>query len=182
MAKKSPHGAVSDIKPIASHPLSAGQEAMQRAAWKEARACFEAALVHEATADAYEGLSWACWWQDDFTPLVAARETAFRLFRQQNDSLGAARMAMWLAADYCDFRGEAAISNGWLRRAESLLEEVPLAPEHGWLRLIEADIALSLAGDVDTAKNAAATATACPSSEYLGQRAASFKGGSGSSG
>ena len=56
------------------------------------------------------------------------------------------------------------------------------AIDPNWLRLIEADIALSLAGDVDTAKNAAATATACPSSEYLGQRAASFKGGSGSSG
>ncbi|HET7715349.1 MAG TPA: LuxR C-terminal-related transcriptional regulator [Bauldia sp.] len=133
---------------------------MQRAAWKEARACFETALAVEATADAYEGLSWACWWQDDFAPLVAAREAAFRLFRQQRDSLGAARMAMWLAADYCDFRGEAAISNGWLRRAESLLEALPMAPEHGWLRLIEADIALTLAGDVATANRAATAATA----------------------
>jgi LuxR family maltose regulon positive regulatory protein len=158
MAKKPPHGAASEIEPIASDAFSAGQEALQRAAWEEARASFEAALARDATAGAYEGLSWACWWQDDFAPLVAAREAAFRLYRQQNDSLGAARMAMWLAADYCDFRGEAAISNGWLRRAESLLEPVPLAPEHGWLRLIEADTSLSLAGDVATANRAAAAA------------------------
>jgi LuxR family transcriptional regulator, maltose regulon positive regulatory protein len=158
MAKRPSHDAVNDINSIGSDPLSAGQEALHRAAWEEASACFKTALTHEETAQAYEGLSWACWWQDDFEPLVRAREAAFRLYRQQNDDLGAARMAIWLAADHCDFRGEAAISNGWLRRAESLLEGLPQAPEHGWLRLIEADTALTLAGDVASAGRAAAEA------------------------
>jgi LuxR family transcriptional regulator, maltose regulon positive regulatory protein len=140
--------------------LAAGQEALGRAAWAEARACFEAELARRETPEVQEALSWSCWWQDDFEPLIRAREAAFRLYRRRQDSLGAARMAMWLAVDHCDFRGEAAIANGWFRRAESLLEPLPLAPEHGWLRLIEADTALTLAGDLVTASRAAAAAAA----------------------
>jgi DNA-binding CsgD family transcriptional regulator len=159
VAKESSDNPSGDGSGTTGDLLAAGQEALGRAAWGEARACFEAALARRATAEAHEALSWSCWWQDDFEPLIQAREAAFRLYRSQQDSLGAARMAMWLAVDHCDFRGEAAISNGWLRRAESLLEPLPLAPEHGWLRLIEADTALTLAGDVDTAGRAAADAT-----------------------
>jgi LuxR family transcriptional regulator, maltose regulon positive regulatory protein len=151
---------MSDVDSLGRDPLAAGQEALQRAAWGEARTCFEAALQRGETAQAYEGLSWACWWMDDFEPLVRAREAAFRLYRQDDDDRGAARMALWLAEDYCDFRGEGAISSGWLRRAESLLETVPLAPEHGWLRLIEADTALTLEGDVPKARKAATEAVA----------------------
>lgn len=138
--------------------LSTGQKALQRAAWGEARACFEAAITREETAEAHEALSWACWWLDDFEPVVQAREAAFRLYRRRNDDRGAARMAIWLASDYSDFRGEQAISSGWLRRAESLLKPLPQAPEHGWLRLIEADTALTLAGDVPTARHTSAAA------------------------
>lgn len=151
---------MSGLGPIRNDPLSAGQEALQRAAWEEARARFEEALERVETAPAYEGLSWACWWMDDFEPLVQAREAAYRLYRQDDDDLGAARMALWLAEDYCDFRGEAAISSGWLRRAATLLEALPLAPEHGWLRLIEADTALSLEADVPRARQAASEAAA----------------------
>lgn len=141
-----------------SESLSAGHAALQHAAWKEARACFAASLRARETAEAHEGMSWACWWQDDFDSVVGAREAAFRLYRQQHDDLGAARMAVWLASDYCDFRGDEAICNGWLRRAESLLHPLATAPEHGWLRLIEADTALSFAGDVAAARDLSATA------------------------
>lgn len=149
---------MSDVDTPKGDWLATGQEALQRAAWAEARACFEVALRHQQTAEAHEALSWACWWLDDFDPVIEAREAAFRLYRQRNDDLSAARMALWLASDYSDFRGEEAISSGWLRRAERLLEPLPPAPEHGWLRLIEADTALTLAGDVPTARRASATA------------------------
>jgi LuxR family transcriptional regulator, maltose regulon positive regulatory protein len=150
---------MSDMDPARRDLLSAGREALQRAAWNEASACFEAALQREETAEAHEALSWACWWLDDFESVVQAREAAFRLYRQQHDDVGAARMAIWLASDYCDFRGEAAISSGWLRRAESLLESLPLVSEHGWLRLIEADTVLTFVGDVAMARRASASAT-----------------------
>jgi LuxR family maltose regulon positive regulatory protein len=146
------------IDAIENNPFFAGQEALQRAAWPEARARFEEALRREQTPEAHEALSWACWWLDDFEAVVQAREAAFRLFRQKQDDRGAARMATWLASDYCDFRGEAAISGGWLGRAESLLESTAQAPEHGWLRLIEVDTVLTFAGDVARARVAAAAA------------------------
>lgn len=149
---------MNDIDALKGDPLAAGQAAMRQAAWAQARACFETALAREESAEAHEALSWACWWLDDFEPVVRAREAAFRLYRRQNDDLGAARMAIWLASDYSDFRGEEAITSGWLRRAESLLEALPPAPEHGWLRLIEADTALTLSGDVTTAGRASAAA------------------------
>jgi DNA-binding CsgD family transcriptional regulator len=158
MARKPRHDTASDIEPIASDLLAPGREALQRAAWEEARAFFEEALTRQDTAEAHENLSWACWWQDDFEAVVRSREAAFRLYRRQGDDIGAARMAIWLASDHCDFRGEAAIASGWLRRAESLLESQPLSPEHGWLRLLEGDIALSAAADVATANRAAAAA------------------------
>jgi LuxR family transcriptional regulator, maltose regulon positive regulatory protein len=149
-----------EVEPAGSDPLTAAEDALARAEWEEARASFERALEIEETARGYEGLSWACWWQDDFEPLVRAREAAYRLFRQGDDSLGAARMAMWLAADHLEFRGEAAVSSGWLHRAETLLEPLPLSVEHGWLRLIEADTALTMSGDVVRARHAAASAAA----------------------
>jgi hypothetical protein len=47
-----------------------------------------------------------------------AREEAYRLYRERGDRTGAARIALWLYWDYRAFRGAAAVSNGWLRRAE----------------------------------------------------------------
>jgi hypothetical protein len=97
--------------------LEQGFAAMARGAWEEARACFRAALEQEASAEAYEGLSWAAWSLNEAEELFETREAAFRLYRQAQDDLGAARMAMWLAADYVDFRGDLSIANGWRQRA-----------------------------------------------------------------
>jgi hypothetical protein len=45
--------------------LTAGWEALAAADWEGARACFEAAMERESTAEALEGLSLAPWWLDD---------------------------------------------------------------------------------------------------------------------
>ena len=51
-------------------------------------------------------------------------------------------MAIWLANDHLDFRGEAAVAQGWLRRATRILDDLDPAPEHGWLAALEAQFAL----------------------------------------
>jgi DNA-binding CsgD family transcriptional regulator len=51
-------------------------------------------------------------------------------------------MATLLGIDYFSFRGEAAIGNGWFRRAHRLLEALPPVPEHGWLWIWEGQIRL----------------------------------------
>ena len=43
---------------------------------------FEAALGTAETPEAFEGLSWAAWWLDDANTVFAAREHAYRLYRE----------------------------------------------------------------------------------------------------
>jgi LuxR family transcriptional regulator, maltose regulon positive regulatory protein len=103
----------------------------------EARHLFQVAVDRDGTAKAYEGLSWAALAQDDGPATIAARKAAYRLYSTTDEPVSAARMAMWLAKDHDDFRGEVAIANGWLARARRLLEDQPMAPEHGWLPVLE---------------------------------------------
>jgi LuxR family transcriptional regulator, maltose regulon positive regulatory protein len=124
--------------------LEAGQEALSRAAWEEARTHFEAALEREETPEALEGLSWAAWWLSDAAVTFNSRERAYRLYQARGDRRGAARMAIWIAHDYIHFRSELAIANGWRQRARRLLEGLDPVPEHGWLALIEGQVALEL--------------------------------------
>jgi LuxR family transcriptional regulator, maltose regulon positive regulatory protein len=123
--------------PGSDDALHAGQEALERGAWEEARACFERALASAETPEALEGLSWGCWWLDDPEALFDARERAYRLYRERGDAADAARMATWLAVDHVDFRGELAVATGWMRRAHRLLDPIDPGPEHGWLAMHE---------------------------------------------
>ena len=131
-------------------PLALGRAALERAAWDDARAHYEQASEAGGGA-AWEGLSWAAWWQGDLDATFAARERAFRAYRQAGDPCGAARMAMWLASDHFDFRGDDAVAGAWLRRAEDLVRDRPPCPEHGYNLLMAADLALFAHGDPATA-------------------------------
>ncbi|HSI79959.1 MAG TPA: LuxR C-terminal-related transcriptional regulator [Solirubrobacterales bacterium] len=111
----------------------AGEEALARGKWREARASFARALAAAETPEALEGLSWAAWWLDDAKTVFSARERAYRLYERADDRAGAARMATWLAVDHLDFNGAAAVANGWLQRAQRLLEPLEPGIEHGWL-------------------------------------------------
>jgi DNA-binding NarL/FixJ family response regulator len=114
-------------------------------------------LAAGETAAACEGSSWAAWWLDDADAVFAARERAYRLYRESDDTAGAARMAIWLAADQLDFRGSWAVASGWLRRAHRLLDGAEPCPEQGWLAFHEGYLA-NAAGDTETARALAARA------------------------
>ncbi len=53
-------------------PLAAGRAALDRAAWEEARANFEAATADGGTAEAGDGLSQAVWWLGDVEAALAS--------------------------------------------------------------------------------------------------------------
>ncbi len=131
---------------------TAAWDALRCAAWEQARDAFEHLLSVAESPATHEGLSWALWWLNDGDAVIAARETAYRLYRDSGDAHGAARMAVWLASDVLDFRGEPAISGAWIERAHRLLDGCDLSPEHGWLDLHEGTIALDLEGDSTTAR------------------------------
>jgi LuxR family maltose regulon positive regulatory protein len=103
--------------PAASDSLVVGWVELREGRWEDARRRFTRALATEESAEGLEGLSWACWWLDDADGVFAAREGAYRLYKERGDAAGAARMAIWLAADQLDFRGGWAVASGWLRSA-----------------------------------------------------------------
>jgi ATP/maltotriose-dependent transcriptional regulator MalT len=122
--------------------LAAGRAALRDAAWAVARARFEEAVVSSESPEAWEGLSRAAWWLGDQEQTMTARECAYRGFRRAGDVCGAARMAMWLASDHFDFRGDDAVASAWLRRGRALLRDHGPCAEEGYITLVEADIAL----------------------------------------
>jgi DNA-binding CsgD family transcriptional regulator len=100
----------------------------------------------------------ACWWLEDYSTGIDARERAFRLNRGRGDRVGAARVAVWLSNDYADYRGESAIANGWLRRAERLLDGLAPTPEHALLAYQNAHVALMAHRDPVAARKLSAQA------------------------
>jgi ATP/maltotriose-dependent transcriptional regulator MalT len=136
-------------------PVVAGQEALQVAAWADARACFEAAAADGDAPEAWEGLSRAAWWQGDEPATLAARERAHHAYAAAGDAHGAARMAMWLASDHLDFRGDDAVASAWLTRGRALLRDREPCPELGYILLLDADISLLSRSDPAAAERSA---------------------------
>jgi len=138
--------------------LQAGRDALARGAWQEALGCFKGALEDDVTPEALEGYGMAAWWLEDYPGAIGAREEAYRAFRRRNDRSGAARMAVWLAHDYADYKGELAVANGWIRLTERTLEGTPRGPEHAWLAYTKAHFALMVHRDPAEAKRWSAEA------------------------
>jgi LuxR family transcriptional regulator, maltose regulon positive regulatory protein len=140
-----------------SDPVERGRAALARGGWEEARACFEEALAASESAAAWEGLSWAAWWLEDGAGAIEARERAYGLYKEAGDLRGAVRVAIWLANDHIDFRGEEAVARGWFARCERILDGLEPSPEHGWLAALQGAMALE-EGDTVAARRLGARA------------------------
>lgn len=136
--------------------VDSGHEALAKAAWVSAHASFLAALQHHESAEALEGLGKAAWWVNDEQTAFAARESAYRLYRQAGDRLSAARMALHLGADECSLHDAYAVGEGWLQRAARLLEGLDPGPEHAWLALWKGQTAMALGHDCASVRHSAA--------------------------
>lgn len=133
-------------------PLDVAHTALARGAWSEAYQAFEAAVVERPdSAEALEGLGMAAWWLDLADVVFASREQAYRAYRVRGDEISAARVAVWLAWDHDAFRGEYAITSGWLHRARELLEGHHDTAAYAWLSVREAAFALLDHGNPDEA-------------------------------
>jgi DNA-binding CsgD family transcriptional regulator/tetratricopeptide (TPR) repeat protein len=112
--------------------LQRGREALAAADWERARACFEQA---GETAEALDGLSQAAHFQGEYDRAIELKERAFALYRRRGERVAAAEPARWLAFLHGAVHGNMAAANGWMARAESLLEGVEECAAHGWLTL-----------------------------------------------
>ena len=135
---------------------AAGWDALSSGRWEEALEHFEGL---DDDPEALEGVGVAQWWLDDADATFAAREKAHRLYRAAGDPVGAARVASELAWDSLLFGGRTAVAHGWLGRAARLLEDQPTSPEHAWLAVREAEVALNT-NEPETALAAARRAIA----------------------
>jgi LuxR family maltose regulon positive regulatory protein len=134
----------------------AGDEALARGAWAEARDAFEAALRIGEAPELLEGLGYAAWWLDLADLVFDARERAYRLYLASDNPQAAARIAVWLGWDYWAFRGENVVANGWLQRARRLLDGQPACSEGAWLEVREGSLCLLEDGDPERARALAA--------------------------
>jgi LuxR family transcriptional regulator, maltose regulon positive regulatory protein len=125
-----------------SESLAAGEVAIARGAWDEARTAFERVLAAGAEPEALEGLARVAWFLDDAPRVFEARERAYAGYREAGRAVDAARVAIALAWDHRIFRGESAVGDGWLARARRLLETAGPVRERGWLALRQASFAL----------------------------------------
>ena len=121
--------------------VAAAWEALSRAAWEDALV-----LLGDPGDDpeALEAAGVAHWWLDHADATIEVRERAHRGYRERGDDLAAARVAGALAWDSLLFGGRPAVAQGWIDRAARLLEGHEPGPEHAWLAVREAEVALAV--------------------------------------
>jgi ATP/maltotriose-dependent transcriptional regulator MalT len=75
----------------------------------------------------------ALWWLGENHACVERCGRAYALFRASGDVHGATQCAVWLAITYKANFANFAAANGWLGRAERLIEPLDPGPLHGWV-------------------------------------------------
>jgi DNA-binding CsgD family transcriptional regulator len=118
--------------------LAAGDAALAAGRWEDARAAFEAALADTETAQAHHGLASALWWLGVNDSGVADCTRAYSLYRRSGDVEQAVLCALWLGITYKANFGNFTAANGWIRRADRLLEPVDEGPLHGFALVVRA--------------------------------------------
>ncbi len=143
-------------------------QALLAGRWSDARRGFLVALKEHESAEALEGVAKAAWWLGSRDAVFVARERAYRLYRQRGDSVSAARLAVHLAADHCCLRDARAVADGWLQRAQRLLDGLDATAEHAWLALWQGQVATLLRHD--PAASCRHSASAADLAQALGLR------------
>ncbi|MGH2776497.1 MAG: LuxR C-terminal-related transcriptional regulator [Actinomycetota bacterium] len=107
--------------------------------WEAAKEGFAAAVEHDSSPEAADGLGRALWWLDDVSAAIEVRTTAYGAYRRANKMEEAARVAVWISRELRTlFRNEAA-AEGWLARAETIALDLPESSLSGWISLAKAE-------------------------------------------
>ena len=112
-----------------------GREALGVADWERARAVFEQAAAFGESAEVLDGLGEALQFGGEHARAIELKERAFAEYERRGLRAEAAELARWLAFLQVSVRGNVAAANGWMARAESVLEGVEESAAHGWLIL-----------------------------------------------
>lgn len=137
--------------------MERARDALERHAWREAFDLLsEADAAGTLDAAGLELLAQAAWWVGRLPDAIAARERAYAAFVKAGDTTMAAVTAGLIGRDNL-LRNAYPVANGWLNRAQRMLEDVEEGPPHGWLAAVRSFQA-GLAGDFDRSYAFASTA------------------------
>ncbi len=127
---------------VSLDPLEAGRRAYERRAWPEAYGLLtQADGARELDAEDLEALAKSAWWIGLAGEAVAARERAYAAYVERGDRSRAAFVALTLRREYRAKFADS-VAQGWLQRAEQLLEGGSESVGHGYLALAHGDLAL----------------------------------------
>ena len=137
--------------PASDDALDIGRTAFARHAWRQAFETLHHAHAQQPLAvEDVERLAESAWWIGRIDECIAARERAYAIYMDQRKPQLAAAVAVRLAEDF--YRRQAkSLGNGWVKRAERLLQDVPECVVHGELLRLHAVLALDGEGDVEKA-------------------------------
>jgi len=137
--------------PAGEEARAAGRNAFARHSWREAfETLSNAQAMRALPAEDVERLAESAWWIGRVDDCITAHERAYAAYIDQGAPRRAAIVAVRLAED-CINRQAKSIGNGWLKRAERLLQDVPECLEHAVLMRLHAVLALESEGNVDRA-------------------------------
>ncbi|PYP47123.1 MAG: hypothetical protein DMD42_03045 [Gemmatimonadetes bacterium] len=137
--------------PAGEEEREAGRNAFSRHSWHEAfETLSNAQAMRPLSPEDVERLAESAWWIGRVDDSIAAHERAYAAYMDQGTPRRAAIVAVRLAEDFFN-RQAKSIGNGWLKRAERLLQDVPECLEHGVLLRLHAVLALESEGNVDKA-------------------------------
>ena len=115
--------------------LRRGRKALAAADWDGACLIFEQAAELGENAEVLEGLGEALQFKGEHARAIELKERAFAEYERRGLRAEAAELARWLAFLYASAHGNEAAANGWMARAENVLEGVDECAAHGWLIL-----------------------------------------------
>lgn len=148
----------------ANAPIDRARDALARGAWSDAYEALHEVNPSLLSARDLEGLADAAWWVSRFAESLDVRQKAYAAYAAEGDDLAAAGMAARLAIEHF-VRDEPSVGAGFLMRARRHAEAAPEGAEHGFLVMVEANVARS-SGDLEQAIELADRAVS------LGQRSA----------
>ena len=137
--------------------IEQARDAVARESWVEAYAMLRDIEPSDLAPADLEGLADATWWLSKVDESIAARQKAYAGYAAEANDPRAGFMAGRLAVEHFD-RGEPAVAMGWLMKAQRHLGDRPESVEHGFMALIQANVA-RFQGDPDGSMALAEEAT-----------------------
>ncbi|MEX0743881.1 MAG: adenylate/guanylate cyclase domain-containing protein [Actinomycetota bacterium] len=130
--------------------LATGRDAVARRSWPEAYEALSGATESgELQPDDLELLAKSAWWMGRQNEAIEARERAYATYVDRGDVQAAAFTALTLRRQYT-MKLAGSVAQGWLNRAERLLENEAESIPHGYLALAHGQLAWSR-GELDHA-------------------------------